>query len=333
MAVNMSTYEDNILLMTFRPLIKIAFLFVPVEKKAAQKVIDETYADLTFFDFIRVNLPIWPYGLRAKPQLLDVPPEYNFPNGTHPFTIVCGSSSDTRQGLLKIDGDYRGCGVFVPFTGTGKSSTAFNTPIISYLAGANPENDRYLAVLIPVIVAQFFGLRIRIGNFIPRYEAWQYDKTGADGEQLYSSSCSWAFVPNPLSGPGIYPPAVDMRFGRNTTEVFSRELIKKIINQPYILSTPINYKSIEKCEKNTYFVEDLPNSIEYRSGNVTFGPAAEGPDFFPSTLQKASPDGGKGEYVGVRGFSTCASQVGYKPFSPVGEDCEAAASSVDQNAL
>ncbi|KAF2711534.1 hypothetical protein K504DRAFT_465294, partial [Pleomassaria siparia CBS 279.74] len=297
-----------------------AFLIVPVPKAAVQKAIDEAYPTLL-----------------QKPKLLPLPPTLPFPAGMHPVIAASGLNNDIRQLLLQIDGPLRQSSILVPYVGRGgNSATYFAAPLVSYLAGTDTSTNKYLAGVIPALVATAAGgLTSAIGAFLPTSAAYQYDGLGPDGKQLYSSGAKWLLVPNQVSGPGVYPNAVDVHFSPVSNPAlrkYTLAQLKHMINLPYILNSPFNRLSITRCQRNTYFVNNATAQVGFREGRVTFGPAGQGPGVLPGTLQKASPDG-VGNYNGVHGFSACAQLVGYNASGAVAQDCEDAARTVDRTAL
>jgi hypothetical protein len=125
------------------------------------------------------------------------------------------------------------------------SDTPFNRPITSYLAGGGKDGDRfweYSATLVPSAVASFLGgIPTKIGSFIPEYAAYKLDAVLTGIGPLYSMNSKWATFANPVSGPGIYKEAVDMHFSSAPVPGCSMELLKKAINQPYLLNFPLSF--------------------------------------------------------------------------------------------
>ncbi|KAH7076208.1 hypothetical protein FB567DRAFT_504217 [Paraphoma chrysanthemicola] len=290
------------------------WFILPIRKSDVQKAIDETIDPLS--------------KLFRQLRLLDVPKEYKMISDFHPVIVTAGYMADIRQTVLQLDRPLTGSAVMVPFVGIPRSDTPFIRPITSYLAGSGADGDRfwaYLAAIVPAKVATFLGgIPTRVGAFIPENAAYKYDATGPDGP-IYSKNSKWAVFPNLLSGPGIYEEAVDMHFSPEPTEKYPIGLLKKAINQPYLLNFPLSFR----CQRNTYFLNNATAEIQFRSGNVTLGPAASA-NILAKTLMKASQDG-VGNYFGVHGFSVCAQLVGYDTVG--GQECEQAARDVDPTAL
>jgi hypothetical protein len=167
------------------------------------------------------------------------------------------------------------------------------------------------------------GLLTRIGAFLPLNAPLQ---TYSDGS--FGINSKWAQAPNPVSGPGLYSEAIDLKFVSEPNQAsprYSLDMWKTMLNQPLMLGN-IGSLLTPKCQRNTQFFTNTTANPIFRSGNVTLGPSA-GVDVFTATLQKASPDS-SGFYQGVYGFTACAQTVGYGAVIPLGEDCEAAALAV-----
>jgi hypothetical protein len=286
-----------------------------VPKTAVQKAINEAYSGLSL----------------QKPTLLDLPSSYKFTSDTHLVLVSCGLNNDIKQTFLRIDGPLRQCSVLVPWTSTGNSKTPFNAPLVTYIAGTSASYNKYLAGVIPGGVSTALGgILALVGAFLPLDLAYQYDGTGPEGNQLYSSSVDWAPLPNEVSGPGVYPRAVAMHFGSEPTPRYTFDQMREMVNQAFILGPPYNALGIKTCQRNTYYFDNDTAQVQYRSGRVTFGPAGNGVGLFLGTLQKASPDG-SGEYKDVHGFGACAQLVGYGTIG--GQDCEEAAKDVGKEGM
>lgn len=245
--------------------------------------------------------------------------------------------------MLAIKGDLRQASIIVPYCGINGSPTPLNAPLIAYIAGTGDNPTAGLAPLIPSAVASLFGISTTIGSFIPRDEPFQM------AGQLFSSSVDAVAVPNPVSGPGVYPSAFDVLFGSEPAPKYPRSELKKVsksfvrkylidakyqlINLPYILNEPalelLTPFGKAKCQRNTYFNNYATAQVQNISGSVIFGEAVNGiGNVFPSALQKASPGG---KYEGAQGIRGCFQLVGYNPFGY--EECEAAAKAVAPESL
>jgi hypothetical protein len=264
-----------------------------------------------------------------KPTLLPLPSTLNFPEGKHPVVVALGINNDIRQSALQIDGPLRQSSTIVPFVGRGTGNTPFNAPLITYLGGTDASLNSYLAAVVPALVSTTVGgVPGAVGGFVPTNDAYQSDGVGPDGKPLFSSASKFVLLPNEVSGPGIYPEAVDQHFSPEARPRYTLQQLKQMINQPFILNSPYNALAITTCQRNTYYFNNATTQVQFRSGNVTFGTAAGGPNALPSTLQKASDDGA-GDYFDVHGFSACAQQVGYNTVG--GQECEAAARAVNSD--
>lgn len=142
----------------------------------------------------------------------------------------------------------------------------------------------------------------------------------SEGEGIFSSRAAWALVPNPISGPGVYPEVVDFSFVTEAESTYGAKAIKTLINQPLLLPSGL-------CQRNTYYFTNATAEQVFRSGNVTFGPGADGAGITTGELMSASA-GGVGIYGGVEGLGACAQLVGYNP-----EDCDTAVANVDPASL
>lgn len=168
------------------------------------------------------------------------------------------------------------------------------------------------AVASPLL---FAGNPIRLGQFVPMADAYQ-----SDGNGISSFKVAWTIVPNPISGPGVYPEAYDSTFTTTTSPRYSARTFKALINQPIIVPSGM-------CQRNTYYFNNATAQPVFRYGNVTLGPGASGASPLNSALQQASPDG-SGVYAGVEGYSACAQNVGNNP-----ENCDQAGRNVDPASL
>lgn len=274
-------------------------MVVPVPRAAVQKAINEAY----------------PLPLLPKPQLQPVPSSLGFPPNTHPVIVTHAISYDIRQGSLAIDGPLRVANILIPFTARPNDQRPYIVPLLSQIAGADPSRNDYIAGLLPALVSTAGGLPSSIGNFIPKDEAYNYDGQSPLGENLYSSSAKQALVPNQVSGPGVYPAVSDIFFTPDANPRYTLDQYKTMINQPLLFNAPANTVSLNRCQRNYYFFDNVTAQVDFRKGNVTLG-AAEGGS---STLAEASEDGAGG-FFGVSGFTACAQLVGYEPIA--GEQCE-----------
>jgi hypothetical protein len=291
----------------------LAWFIVPVPKDDVQQAVDET-TSLT--NVLGV--------LTGKLRLLPVPKEYNITEGYHPILVSSGYMDDIRQDVLALNKPLLGSSLVVPWVGRPGSETPFSRPIVAYLAGEGNGGEALLYAAVPALVATILGgLLSKPGYFIPNNEAYQQRGTLPDGRQIYSRSTKWASVPNPASGPGVYPEAFDLLFAQELKPRYSIELFRKAINLPYLLNAPLS----GRCERNTYFFNNATADVQYRSGNVTLGRAASANGLI-APLLKTTPNG---NFIDVHGFSACAQVVGYNTLA--GEDCEEAAEEVHRMAF
>ncbi|KAF1942877.1 hypothetical protein EJ02DRAFT_453976 [Clathrospora elynae] len=186
------------------------------------------------------------------------------------FVVVAvgGMNNDIRQSDLQIATGLMTASTMIPFVSFGASQTPLTAPLISYLAGVDPVTMGYVAGLIPTPVATLGGLLTRIGAFIPLAAAWQSFSDGTLG-----INSKWAVLPNPASGPGVYPEAVDMKFTSEADQAAPRYSLatwRNILNMPYIQGGLSSLGS-PRCVRNTNFFTNSTAQAKFRSGNVTFG--------------------------------------------------------------
>ncbi|KAH7408705.1 hypothetical protein DE146DRAFT_605276 [Phaeosphaeria sp. MPI-PUGE-AT-0046c] len=296
--------------------INITFLFVPVPNATVQQVINEA--------FLPIPLPI----LNA-PKLLPIPAEYKVPPGMHLVACACGLENDIRQTFLALNDPLRQCSIIVPWTSIGSLKTPLNAPIVTYLRGTSAAKDPDLAAALPALVASLGGFKTLIGNLMPQDAAYQRNIMDPNEGELFGTNAKWTALSNKLSGPGLYPAAVDMFFSPNSSAPpYTFDQMKAIVNQPYIRNSLLEPPN--RCQRNTWFMNNKTAQVQLREGRVVFGSAADGPKLFSGTLKKGSPDE-LGTYPGAFGFTACAQLVGYDTLK--GQDCEAAAMSVDPASL
>ncbi|TKA48431.1 hypothetical protein B0A54_00566 [Friedmanniomyces endolithicus] len=166
------------------------------------------------------------------------------------------------------------------------------------------------------------GFFLRLGLFIPNNAAFQ-----RNDNNILSNTAAWLVASNPVSGPGYAPTAYDFQFTEQASfSLYTAKLFKSVINQASILSGPDFIANL--CQRNQYYFNNDTSTMTPVTGNVTFGPAADGLGVqMQSTMQKASSDG-SGLYLDHEGFTGCGQNVGFNP-----ENCDAAAANVDQSAL
>lgn len=180
-------------------------MIVPVNKTIVQQVV--------------------PFKLLDLPK--DVFPE-GFPIDKHPVIVQLGYQNDIRQfGFLKIDKLMAGS-LLVPFV--DRLSNGQNKPFIYALDNWVGGVDNELQGLVPALVSTLFGTTVSVVDFNPSGPAYDEVSAGA-----YSSQAEQVIVPNPLSGPGITPPIVDMLFIEDAQPAYTNHTFHSILNQPQIL--------------------------------------------------------------------------------------------------
>lgn len=233
----------------------------------------------------------------------------------HPVLANIGLTDDIRMAALQIDGGLKQAQIYATYVSKDGSSTPLAASLASYIAGENGPlpNGLVSAVASPLL---FAGTPIRLGEFNPQAPAYASDAGGT-----FTAQAKWAFVPNPVSGPGIYPEAVDFLFSKEAAaRKYTERTFKTLINQPTILPSG-------SCQRNQYYFTNATALTSFIFGDVTFGPAASGYGVLSWALMQASRDG-SGLYSGNEGFSGCAQSVGFNP-----ENCESAGRNIDPAAL
>lgn len=285
---------------------------------AVKTALDEAYpgAGLALMDVTTSN--VFPQG---------------FPRGYHPILATTTYNTDIRMSALQIDGALFSTEIYAPYV-SSQGQGPVSASLVGYMAGGNssllgPQLGPLVAGLVPTIANPllFGGTPLRLGKFIPADAAY-----AINGNSL-STETKWAFVPNPASGPGVYPEVVDMIFNTARSPMYSDHTFKSLINQPIL-------EPSGRCQRNQYYFNNATAMPELRQGNVTLGPGASGGPISGaadallqfqspnSTLMKASPDGKTGIYTGLTGYTACAQNVGFNI-----EDCGSAVRNVDPASL
>jgi hypothetical protein len=232
----------------------------------------------------------------------------------HPVLAIIGLNDDIRMSALQIDGGLMTGAVYATYVSQRGSKSPLSASLDTYIAG---QNGPLPNGLVPAVASSllFAGVPIRLGQFVPLGNPYMSDNGGT-----LSAECKWVIVPNPVSGPGVYPEAVDLQFKSETTSRYTAKTFKTLINQPNVLPSG-------QCQRNTYYFNNATALPFFTNGQVTMGPGASGSDPLSSALMKASPDG-SGVYANEDGYSGCAQNVGNNP-----QACDAAAASVDPASL
>ncbi|KAK5728177.1 hypothetical protein LTR17_012082 [Elasticomyces elasticus] len=305
------------------------WMIVPVPNADCQKALDATYG-LTIPNLF--GIPGLTIG-RSLVVLADLPTSdetlfpKRFPNGFHPVLVDTSYQSDIRMSAFKIPDDaLLGGGLYIPYVHRatiigGNANTILQAPISAYLTG--PKGN-FVAGLVPALVSTFIeGYFLRLASVIPNDAAFR-----RNDNNILSNSVSWLVGPNPASGPGVIPTACDLQYiEQDKFNLYTAKLFKAMINQPSILQGPVLFPG-NMCQRNQYYYKNDTSTMIPVTGNVTFGPAADGITIInPSIIQNASPDR-DGIYRGNEGFRGCGQNVGFNP-----ENCDVAVQKVDQAAL
>ncbi|KAK4495580.1 hypothetical protein PRZ48_012848 [Zasmidium cellare] len=275
---------------------------VPVPKAAALTAVQEAYPLLNV-------------------SLLDVPADTTlfpngFPAGQQPAIVNIGLSSDIRMSALQIDGGLRTGQVYITYVSLNGSPSPLAAQASGYIAG---ENGPLPQGLVPTVATSllFGGNPARLGEFSPEGPPYQ-----SEGNGILSSQAKWALLPNPISGPGVYPEAFDFEFTHipASSSRYTAKGFKYLINLPQLLPTA-------QCQRSAYYFTNATANPVFSNGNVTFGPGADGSSATTSALMAASADG-SGIYADVDGFGGCAQSVGNNI-----QDCDEASAQTDPNTL
>lgn len=233
----------------------------------------------------------------------------------HPVLVNVGLTDDIRLSALQIDGGLKQGSVYATFVSQNGKPTPLSASLVGYIAGENGPlpNGLVPAVASPLL---FAGTPLRLGQFNPDAPAYASDSGGT-----FTTQAKWALVPNPVSGPGVYPEAVDFLFRKqDAAQLYTAKTFKTLINQPAILPSGL-------CQRNQYYFTNATALTSFTFGDVTLGPAASGNSGSSGALMQASPDG-NGLFKDNEGFTGCAQSVGFNP-----ETCENAGKNLDPNAL
>lgn len=224
--------------------------------------------------------------------------------------------NDIRQFILEIQSLLIGS-IYVPYVDRlGDGKTPFNYPVSNFIGGTNSQVQ---AALVPckflvygsakvtliwksiAVVGSTQGYPIYVAQFTPNTAA-----CAPVGTNACSSQIKQVIVPNPVSGPGVTPAAIDLVFTTASTPIYSSHLFHTIINQPLILNNGM-------CERNTYYFNGSFADPKYRTGDVTI---------YPLSLPNQAPLAAA--YTNQGGYSANAELVGYNM-----EDCATAAANLD----
>lgn len=264
----------------------LVWFIVPVPKEKVLKALDQAFVD---------------NALSKRLTLLDLPDELNTPEFSnedmHPVLTTHGLGADIRMSALQINGPLLDASAMIPFISYNGAKTPLIAPLNGYIGGEDETtlDALRLAGVVPALVSTLVGgVDLRLGDFLPPNAAYQ-----ADGSSGFSANSKWTVLPNPISGPGVYPEAIDTAFRNTSDPRYSFDFWSGVVNQPLILKGAMT----GQCQQNSYFFNESTADVQYRAGDVTLGPAASGVGLTEGVLQ--------GKYVSVHGFSACAQTVGY----------------------
>ncbi|KAF2629378.1 hypothetical protein BU25DRAFT_489958 [Macroventuria anomochaeta] len=166
------------------------------------KALDEAFIDNIFSGKLT---------LRDLPEELDIP-DFKIKD-MHPILTTNGLDTDICLPTLQISGTVLASSTMVPFVSYNNGKTAMLAPLNGYI--------------ISILVG---GSTLRLGDFRPANAAYQPDGNGG-----FFANPKWAFLQNPISGPGIYPEAVDTAFRNTSDPRYSLEFWDGVVNQSLIL--------------------------------------------------------------------------------------------------
>ncbi|KAF2167767.1 hypothetical protein M409DRAFT_65870 [Zasmidium cellare ATCC 36951] len=297
-ANNVAVYNPDVRTLTANN----TWFVVPVPKAAALTAIQEAYPLLNV-------------------ALLDVPNDptlfpNGFPAGQQPAIVNIGLSDDIRMSAFQIDGGLKVGQVYISYVSLNGSPSPLQAQTSGYIAG---ETGPLPNGLVPALASTllFGGNPTRLGEFTPDAAPYQ-----SEGGPILSAQTKWALLPNPISGPGIYPEAFDFEFTTiaSSASRYTAKGFKYLINLPTLLPTA-------QCQRNAYYFTNATANPVFRNGNVTFGPGADGSSATSSALMAASADG-SGIFADVDGYGGCAQSVGNSV-----QGCDEASAHTDPNTL
>lgn len=278
------------------------WFIVPVPKKAVQKAVKQSF-------------PLQTLSLLELPEHDDTLFPKGFPSGMHPVLVNIGLAADIRMSALQLASGLKQASVYATYVSQNGRPTPLAAALNIYIAG---EQGPLPGGLVPATATPllFAGNIVRLGQFSPAAPPYMLDAGGT-----FSSQAKWALVPNPISGPGVYPEAVDFSFRQHESPLrFTAKTFKSLINQPQIVPSGL-------CTRSQSYFTNATALTSFATGNVTLGPAASGLGLFKGVLMQASPNG-DGLYIDVEGFGGCAQNVGFPP-----ETCEQAGKNLDRTTL
>lgn len=115
-----------------------------------------------------------------------------------------------------------------------------------------------------------------------------------------SAQTKQVIIPNPESGPGVTPSAIDLLFRpAGSSPVYPAKAVISLMNQPTFLTTG-------QCQLNAYYFNETFADPILRTGDVTlYNPAV--PSALTGGINKAK------QYTAVGGLSATAESVGFNP--------------------
>lgn len=199
-----------------------------------------------------------------KPHQLVPLPSADFPNGypagKHPLLVWTGMENDIRQTIAGIPAYISGLvssSVIVPYVdvlGDGKSP--FEIGVKGFMGGVNGQD---LQGLVPSLVGTLAdgGYPLVTSHLDPNTAAYQ-----PLPHDLFYQNTYEELVPQLVSGPGVYPSAIDTQFSDTAAPLVPFRTIKKVLNQPILLPAG-------QCQRNGYWFNETFADPIPRTGQVT----------------------------------------------------------------
>ncbi|RGP72928.1 hypothetical protein FLONG3_6566 [Fusarium longipes] len=243
---------------------------------------------------------------------LDIGPDIlpSYPAGKHPIIVQASYLKDIRMTALnlvplQIDSLTQGS-LIVPYVDVTKDgSTAIGVPVNYYIGGTNGQPLQAIVPSIASGVSPFEGTTIFPATFSPDTSAAQPLPDGS-----YSVQAKPFLLPNPISGPGIYAEAFDIKFRLTSDSPYDAHTFHSLINIPQLLNTG-------KCQRNTAYFNESFADPKMAVAEVTLY----------HQILLTPPAGLEGVYRDVYCYTANAQTV-----SSVGESCSVAAANMDPEA-
>lgn len=125
-----------------------------------------------------------------------------------------------------------GANINVPYVDRLKDGkTPFNYPIQNFIGGVNGKD---IATVVPALVGIAEGTNIFVAAFTPNNDAYA---SLASNPNEFEAQVRQVIFPNPLSGPGLEPAAIDLDFIKATAPNYMAKTFHALANQPQTLTS------------------------------------------------------------------------------------------------